>query len=100
MWHDDLGRIIRVRKARVDANHGEIVQALRQVGASVQSLASIGDGCPDLLVHYRRRVMFLEVKTPKGKLRPAQVRWMKNWPDLCAVVRSVDEALKAIGAAK
>ena len=35
---------------RVDRNHSEIVDALRQAGASVQSLVKVGDGCPDLLV--------------------------------------------------
>lgn len=35
---------------RVDANHSQIVKALRQCGVSVLSLAPVGHGCPDLLI--------------------------------------------------
>ena len=38
------------RAARTDANQAEIVAALRGVGASVQPLHAVGQGCPDLLV--------------------------------------------------
>jgi hypothetical protein len=48
------------RAAKVDANQTEIVQALRQIGAVVQSLAAVGNGCPDLLVGYRNRLFLLE----------------------------------------
>ncbi|HJP47915.1 hypothetical protein [Acinetobacter venetianus] len=41
------------RAAKIDANQTEIVKALRKFGASVQSLASTGKGCPDLLVGFR-----------------------------------------------
>ena len=50
------------RAAKVDANQAEIVQALRQIGAVVQSLAAVGNGCPDLLVGYRNRLFLLELK--------------------------------------
>jgi Holliday junction resolvase len=88
-----------MRKARIDRNHGEIVQALRQVGASVQSLASVGRGCPDLLVGYRGLVFVMEVKAAKGKLRPLQEEWREGWRGPVHIVRTVDEALAAIGAA-
>ena len=41
------------RAARTDSNHEEIVKALRAVGATVQSLAGVGHGVPDLLVGYQ-----------------------------------------------
>ena len=50
------------RAAKIDANQTEIVKALRQVGASVQSLASTGKGCPDLLVGFRGVNWLLEIK--------------------------------------
>ena len=50
------------RAAKVDANQTEIVKALRQVGASVQSLAATGKGCPDLLVGIRGLNFLIEVK--------------------------------------
>ena len=37
------------RAARTDENHTAIVQALLDAGCSVQSLAAVGCGCPDLL---------------------------------------------------
>ena len=39
--------------ARVDANQPEIVKALRGVGATVQHLHKVGQGCPDLMVGWR-----------------------------------------------
>ena len=85
------------RAAKVDANQQQIVKALRKVGASVQSLAAIGDGCPDLAVGYRGKNLLLEVKQPKGKLTEDQEKFHREWKgDLC-VVRSVDEALLLLG---
>lgn len=87
---------------RVDANQTEIVAALRGVGASVLSLASVGKGCPDLLVRYAPRAWFgdglylLEVKTEKGRLTPDQVEFHRCWP--VTVVYNVNEALRAVGA--
>ncbi len=48
--------------AKVDRNQSEVVAALRKLGASVQSLASIGKGCPDLLVGYHGILYLMEVK--------------------------------------
>ena len=47
------------RAAKIDSNHAEIVAALRGIGAYVMSLASVGGGCPDLLVGFRGHT-FLE----------------------------------------
>lgn len=92
------------RAARVDANQRAVMDALQAVGASVQSLAAVGDGVPDLLVGYRKQTFLLEVKDgdkppSKRKLTPHQVSWHREWqgapPD---VVESVAQALEAIGA--
>ena len=64
------------RAARVDFNQTEIVEALRKVGVSVQSLASIGKGCPDLLASKGDAMWLIEVKGPKGTLTPDQVKFM------------------------
>ena len=50
------------RAAKIDANHGDIVEALRGIGCSVLSLAPLGKGAPDLLVGYWGRNTILEVK--------------------------------------
>lgn len=39
-----------VKIRRVDANQAEVVAALRSLGLSVQSLATVGNGVPDLLI--------------------------------------------------
>lgn len=86
-------------RKRVDTNHAEIVQALRRAGAAVQSLADVGQGVPDLLVGLRGENFLLEVKQPgrRGELRVNQVEWHNAWRGQCAVVRTVDEALQAVG---
>lgn len=85
---------------RVDTNHNEIIEGLRQVGANVQSLASIGGGCPDLLVSFRGEIHLLEVKKDlKATLTPEQIEWHQKWR--CSrlhVVSSLDAALIAVGA--
>jgi len=97
------------RAAKVDANSAQIVSALEAVGATVQSLAPIGRGCPDLLVAGPRKAYFngkddvqmflLEVKNPDGKdeVNTAQTKWHFEWNAPVYVVRTPDEALRAIG---
>ena len=93
-----------MRAKKIDANQLEIVSALRRCGAIVQSLASVGDGVPDLLVGFRRNTYLLEVKDEKQppskrQLTHDQILWHVEWcgGPLC-VVHNVDEALAAIGA--
>jgi len=87
-----------MRAAKVDANQSEIVQALREAGATVQHLHKVGQGCPDLLVGYMRRNYMLEVKLTKTCLNEIQVKWHRNWFGQVAIVRSAEEALQVIGA--
>lgn len=94
------------RAAKIDANHHEIVDALRKVGASVHSLAAVGCGVPDLLVGYHGLTHLLEVKDgskpPSArKLTKDQQDWHRDWRGADVyVVTSVDDALKAIGITK
>jgi Holliday junction resolvase len=83
---------------RVDENQSEIVQALEQVGASVVSLSMVKYGCPDLCVGFRNVNYLLEVKTERGTLTPAQKKFFSKWNGLAIVVKTVEEALAAIGA--
>ena len=86
---------------RVDANQAAIVAALRKAGASVQSLASIGKGCPDLLVGVSgKRTWLLEVKSAKGVLTDAEVSWAQTWRGPIAVVRTAEQALETCGLLK
>jgi Holliday junction resolvase len=74
---------------RRDANEPAIVAALEAVGAQVTRIS--GKGAPDLLVRRAGRLWAFEVKGKTGIRTAAQVA--TEWP----VVRSVDDALKAIG---
>lgn len=85
------------RAAKVDANQTQIVEALRAAGATVQSLASVGDGVPDLLVSRAQRVWCIEVKGPKGTLTPDQIEWIGQWQAPVHIVRTADDALRVIG---
>ncbi len=92
------------RAARTDDNQAGIVSALRKCGATVQSLAAVGAGVPDLLVGFRGWTLLLEVKDgskpPSArKLTPDQERWHGGWRGApVRVVDSVDAALEAVGA--
>ena len=78
---------------RLDANHAEIRKGLEQAGASV-----VPSGPVDLLVGFRGLNYVLEVKTAKGKLRPKQEKFLAGWKGSAHIVRTCDEALRAIGA--
>lgn len=85
------------RAAKTDANQAEIVAALRAIGATVQPLHSVGDGCPDLLAGFRGRNLLIECKMPKtGKLTADQVEWHGGWKGQVAVVEDVDAALAVV----
>ena len=86
-----------MRAAKVDANHAEIVGALRSSGASVQSLASIGKGCPDILASRKPDMWLIEIKGAKGKLTPDQVAWIHGWRGVVHIVRTVDDVINLIG---
>jgi hypothetical protein len=79
-------------KPRLDANQAAIVAGLRAVGATVQSLASIGQGCPDLLVGFRGRNVLFEVKRPGAQLTPAEAHWFDGWRGERRIVTTLDEA--------
>ena len=89
-----------MRRARVDLNQTAVVAALRTVGATVQHLHAVGQGCPDLLVGFRGRSLCFEVKDgPKAKLTPAQDEWHAAWRGHVEVVTRVEDALEKLFAA-
>ena len=85
------------RAAKVDANQGQVVSALRLAGASVHSLAALGRGVPDLLVGYAGKTALMEVKVGNGKLRPLQEEFAQEWRGgTLATVRDVEGALRVL----
>ena len=95
-----------MRAARIDANHEQVVLALRTAGATVQSLAAVGQGVPDLLVGFQGKTLLMEIKdgnkTPsERRLTEPQLKWHGAWRGgPLAVVDSVDGALRMLGVMK
>ena len=91
------------RAAKKDANHVEIVAALRKAGATVVDLGAVGHGVPDLLIGHRGRTMLMEIKDgnkcPSHRhLPPDQEKFFAAWQGgTLAVVDSVDAALRMLG---
>lgn len=100
------------RAARTDANHREIVAALKRAGCMVIDASRVGGGVPDLCVGIRGRWTWLEVKRKhvRGQVAPSdarlsatQVAWHAEASARNAgpvrVVHDVPEALAAVGLA-
>lgn len=78
---------------RRDSNEQSIVSALRRVGCLVDRVER---KAYDLVVTRGRSVFLLELKFGKGALTAAQLKFLAaGWP--ISVVRTIDEALKAVG---
>ena len=94
------------RAAKIDANQPAIVGALRNAGATVYSLAAVGQGIPDLLVGYAGKTALLEVKDgskpPSARqLTPDQQTWHQTWTGgTLAVVPDVEAALRVLAVMK
>jgi len=92
---------------RVDANQPSIVADLRAIGATVQDLHEVGDGCPDILVGFRGVNYVLEIKRQtetalyvtirEGHLSDRQRDWHDAWRGQVAVIRSFEDALAVMG---
>lgn len=66
------GRADRVRRrAKVDANHGEIRDALKACGWTVVDMSRVGQGFPDFLCCKGGRIEMVEVKDG-AKVKSAQ----------------------------
>ena len=71
--------------AKIDANQPAIVEALLSVsGVTVHSLATVGRGCPDLLVGANGKSYLVEIKDgekfpSRRMLTPEQRRWIERW---------------------
>lgn len=93
------------RAAKVDRNQSEIVEALRKCGADVISIAAVGNGKPDIIVGFRGQNYLMEIKVPgkrkkaiaSSQLNQDQVEFHTVWPGNVCVVRTVKDAMEAVG---
>jgi hypothetical protein len=94
-------RVALPRSAIVHHCANEVTEAGPR-GAKRQAILvgmGVHPGFADLLVISEGRVLFLEVKSAKGRLRPAQDAFRETVLAQgfgCALVRSVDDALAAL----
>lgn len=91
----------RFRPRRQDANHHEIVDALRRNGCVVEITSDVGRGFPDCVVKTRSgTVLMVEIKD--GTASPSQqqltadeLKFSERWGAAYVVVRSEDDARRA-----
>ena len=89
-----LSRSWKRQTGTADANQPEIVEALKAIGCEVYDI----EKPVDLLVEFRRIWILLEVKNPEGRnrLEPDQVEFFKNVRAPAEIVRTPEEAVKAV----
>lgn len=91
-----------MRAAKVDANHKEVVDALKTIGASIIDASRLGKGMPDLIVGFRGQTILIEVKNPKTQygrkgLNENQRKWAESWRGgPLAIVDGVEAALRML----
>lgn len=65
---------------KVDKNQKDVVKALRDYGAQVILLHTVGGGIPDLMVCYADQTILMEVKDGEDKkLTPQQIVFFDQW---------------------
>jgi hypothetical protein len=84
------------RAAKIDANQTEIVDAFRKLGASVQSLAALGKGVPDIMVSLGGITWLVEIKAGRSKENPLQTAWASSWLGCRAVVRDLEGVIVTV----
>lgn len=87
---------------KVDANQPAIIQAFRDVGASVEPLHFVGQGFPDILVGFRGQNWLIEIKDgsqppSKKRLTDDETDWHRKWNGQVAIVENDHQALQLIG---
>jgi hypothetical protein len=87
--------------ARADANQPDIVKKLRAIGATVQT------GMDDILIGYRGRNWWVEIKDPTktlnqdgswkaGALKESQKKLQKEWRGQYLVAHSFEDIMEVI----
>ena len=92
------GGSVRSRLAhRTDANHAQIARAFSDLGCSVFSTHTVGDGFPDLVVGCNGVTLLVEIKTETGDLTLAQRKFITNWQgNPVHIVCDTDDAVSLI----
>lgn len=79
------------RAAKVDANQGQIVKELRDMGISVSL------GHDDILVGHNGKTYWFEIKTgPKAKIKESQEKLLEEYKGHYSIVWSTEMILKEL----
>ncbi len=83
---------------RVDANQRNIVNGLRNIGATVHVTSSLGNGFVDIVVGYRGFNFLFEIKDKekplsKKRLTENEKRFFETWRGQCNKIESVEDAI-------
>lgn len=81
---------------RVDTNQSQIVQALRDLGATVQDVHEVGRGFPDLVVGWRGQNLLVEVKSQTGRLNTAEREFHRAWRGQVMVIHTVEDVVRLL----
>ena len=83
---------------RVDENQNQIIHTFIALGASVLNLSRVGQGCPDILVGYKKHSVLCEIKrNEKSAYTEPQIKFMQNWRGgPVNRIDSVDAAIRLI----
>lgn len=75
------------RAPNLDRNHKEVVAYLEKLGFAVLSLASMGGGCPDILISNATDMWLAEIKDGnRGKFTSDQKAFYRRWKGKPVVV--------------
>jgi hypothetical protein len=85
-------------KKRVDENQSQIIHTFIALGASVLNLSRVGEGCPDILVGYKKHSVLCEIKRDsKSAYTEPQIKFMQEWRGgPVSRIDSVDSAIRLI----
>ena len=81
---------------KVDSNHGAIVNELRALGMSVQSLAKVANGAPDIAVGYAGVNLLVEIKVEGKKLNAEEIEWHATWLGQVATVTNSKQVVEVM----
>lgn len=89
------------RAAKVDSNQGELVKALRRMGASVEITSASHDGFTDLVVGFQGVTVLVEVKDgslepSRRRLTPAQEVVHGRFTGAITVIETLEQAVALI----
>jgi len=87
---------------KTDSNQTEIVCGLKKLGISVFSIASLGNGHPDIVVGHKGKNFLFEIKNgnkppSQRKLTDMEIIYFETWGGQVNIAMNLDEVLKVIG---